>query len=213
MLAPVSILHRSIVAFAFLLAVTGGTLAENRPITLVMLGDDTIYGYGLDPADRLPARLKDALSAEGYEIKLVESPNWDSTKGGVIWLTTKSGRAVLDNPGSTAAILSLGHWDCGVMDLQQTKANLGQIIATLGEKDIPVLLVATRPSIFCGDAYGAVYPAIFPELAAEYGSLLYVDTADPPAAERPEGVNYITRPVAAENLVPVVRDLLARVPG
>ncbi len=211
MRAPLSMPQRSIVALAFFIAAAGPTLAQDRPITLVMLGDDTVYGYGLDPADRLPARLKDTLSTEGYAITLVESPNWDSSKGGVIWLSTKSGRAVLDNPAGTAAILSLGHWDCGVMDLRQTKANLGQIIAAFGEKDIPVLLVGTRPSLFCGDAYGAIYPAIFPELATEHGVLLHEDIADPTPEASTEGLNRVNRPVAAEPMLPLVRALLAQV--
>jgi acyl-CoA thioesterase-1 len=205
---------RSLLGAAMLvtLATIGVAQAQGEPITLVMLGDDTLFGYGLlDPAKRMPARLQAQLASEGHVVEIVESPSVDSSKGAVIWLGTKSARAVLDSPANSAVILGVGHWDCTFLSLEQTTANLDKIIETFDGKGIPVLVVATEPRTFCGAAYNADYPSLFPALAERHGTLLHVDHSPPPPDERPEGVEYITEAVPLDNLLSPVRDLLALV--
>lgn len=198
-------------ALSILLGAEAVARADAETIRIVMLGDDILFGYGVrDPADRLPDRLKAQLVSEGHPVEIVESPSVDSSKGAVIWLGTRSAKAVLDNPTNAVAILGVGHWDCGVMSLAQTAANLAKIVEAFDQRDIPVLVVATKPRTFCGAEYNAAYPAIFPALSEELGTLLYVDPKEPPPDERPEGVNYVTEPVSMEGLLPAVRMLIDR---
>lgn len=187
------------------------TSADEAPIKILMVSDTSLFGYGVkDPADRLPAKLKAPLAAEGLAVEIIESANYDTSKGGIAWLKTKAGRALLANPKRSVVLVGLGLFDCGAMTLEQTEANLDRLLATLAEKNIPVLLVATKPRIYCGADYNARYPTIFPELADRYGHLLYVDQAEPPRDERPEGAQFVTLAVGIEGLLPSVRTLLAR---
>jgi hypothetical protein len=180
-------------------------------IRLVMLGDNTLFGYNLPPADNVPARLQAALTTPERAVEIVRSNNIDTTKSAMIWLITKSAKAVLANPKGAALILGIGYWDCGVMSLDQTAANLGKVMAAFHRIGVPILLVQTQPRTFCGAEYNASYGSIFPGLASEFGALLYVDETPPPPDERPEGVNFVTLPVPFDDLLPWVEQLLARV--
>ena len=178
-------------------------------VRLVMLGDNTLFGYNLPADQALPARLKEALTTDERAIEIVRSNNIDTTKSAAIWLITKSAKAVLADPAGAALILSIGYWDCGVMSLEQTSANLRKVMTAFDALNIPILLVETQPRTFCGADYNDNYASIFPVLAEEFDALLYVDHTPPPPDERPEGVNYVTLPVPFDDLLPHVEALLA----
>jgi acyl-CoA thioesterase I len=177
-------------------------------VRLVMLGDTTLFGYNMPPDEALPLRLQSALTTPERSVEIVRSQNIDTTKSALIWLLTKSAKAVLANPDGAALILGIGYWDCGVMSRDQTLANFRKLLAVFETAGMPILLVETQPRTFCGADYNATYGAIFTILAEEFGTLLFVDTTPPPPDERPEGVNYITRPVPFDDLLPHVEKLL-----
>ena len=89
--------------------------------------------------------------------------------------------------------------------------NRAEDMAAFDAVDVPILLIEVQPRTFCGAEYNATYSSIFPGLAEEFGALLYTDKTPPPPDERPEGVNYITRPVPFDDVLPHVEALLARV--
>lgn len=196
---------------AFSLSLSMPSLAAET-VRLVMLGDNTLFGYNLPPDDALPARLQAALTTPERAVEVVRSNNIDTTKSATIWMITKSAKAVLADPKEAALILSIGYWDCGVMSLDQTAANLRKVMAAFDAIDVPILLVQTQPRTFCGEEYNASYGSIFPRLANEFGALLYVDDTPPPPDERPEGVNFVTLPVPFDALLPWVEQLLTRLP-
>ena len=186
-------------------------VASQETLHLVMLGDTTLFGYNVPPNEALPLKLQSALTNTERSIEIVRSQNIDTTKSAAIWLITKSAKAVLAEPDGAALILSTGFWDCGVMSLEHTRANLAKVMAAFDAVDVPILLIEVQPRTFCGAEYNATYSSIFPGLAEEFGALLYTDKTPPPPDERPEGVNYITRPVPFDDVLPHVEALLTRV--
>lgn len=194
---------------ALVLFGSGGGVAEDR-VRLVMLGDTTLFGYNVPPEEALPLRLQTALTNADWVVEIVRSPNIDTTKSAVIWLITKSAKAVLAEPDGAALILSVGYWDCGVMSLAETRANLAKVMRVFDDAGVPILLVEVQPRTFCGAAYNASYADVFRPLADEFGALLYTDLTPPPPDERPEGVNYITRPVPFDDVLPYVEQLIGR---
>src|SRR5690349_18238877 len=110
-------------------------------VRLVMLGDTTLFGYNVPPEEALPLQLAAALTSDDLSVEIVKSPNIDTTKSAVIWMITKSAKAVLAEPEGTALILSIGFWDCGVMSLEETRANLAKVMKAFDAKDVPILLV------------------------------------------------------------------------
>lgn len=199
-----------IVALASMSLVPGTASARDK-VRLVLLGDTTLFGYNVPLEEGLPQRLASALSRPDRRVEIVKSPNLDTTKSAVVWLITKSAKAVLANPEGAALVLSVGYWDCGVMSLEQTRANLAKVMAAFDAADIPILLVEVQPRTFCGAEYNATYSAIFLGLAEEFGAHLYTDLTPPPPDERPEGVNFITRPVPFDDVLAHVEKLLDRV--
>lgn len=204
---------RLLLAVLFLVSALACSATAADTVRLVMLGDTTLFGYNMPPSEALPERLEAALSTPERPVEILKSHNIDTSKSALIWLITKTAKAVLADPDGAALILSVGYWDCGVMMLDQTAENLGKVMAVFRSAGIPILLIETQPRTFCGVDYNATYAGIFPELSKEHGALLYVDETPPPPDERPEGVNYITRPVPFEELLPHVEELLDRLSG
>lgn len=197
---------------AFTLCLASPAFAADA-IRLVMLGDNTLHGYNVPVEESLPARIEAALATPEHPIEIIVSHNLDTSKSAAVWLLTKAAKALLADPAGAALVLSAGQWDCGVMGLDQTIANLEKVLGAFRDKKIPTLLIGTKPRAFCPEEYDIAYPAIYPVLAEKYGTLLYMDRSDPPADERPEGVEFITWPVPFEELLPSVEQLVEKARG
>lgn len=198
------------VAFLLFLA-PNVTLAE--PMTIVVLGDSLVAGYGLPQADGLVPRLGEWLEREGEEVALVNA--------GVSGDTTAMGRSRLDwslGEGADAVILALGANDMlrGV-DPSETRANLDAMMTALNERGIPVLLAGMRASGNLGETYVASFDRIYPDLAEKHGTLLYPfllnGVALDPAKNQRDGIhpNAMGVEVIIEGLGPVVRRLVRSV--
>ncbi|MFO1113394.1 MAG: GDSL-type esterase/lipase family protein [Rhodospirillales bacterium] len=96
-----------------------------------------------------------------------------------------------------------------------TEANLDRILATFGERRIPVLLVGMRAPPNLGADYVKAFDAIFPRLAAKHGVPLYPffldGVAGNPALNQPDGIhpNGAGVQIIVERILPDVRALLA----
>lgn len=213
-------------AWALFLA-AAAVSATAQPVTIVALGDSLTAGYGLaDPGDGLVPRLQDWLADHGTDV-LIEN-------AGVSGDTTAGGLARLDwalSPGAQALIVTLGGNDMlRGLSPTEVRANLEAILTAAAARGLPVLLVGMKAPTNFGPDYKAEFDAIYPELAAKHGALLFpdffagftaegADPADPSSYAalmqpdgihpNPDGVNAI---VAA--LGPSVQALVARVtPG
>jgi acyl-CoA thioesterase-1 len=188
-----------------------GPAAGGRVIRLVALGDSLTAGIFLPESAAFPAVLEAALRKEGYHVSIVNA--------GVSGDTASGGLARLDwalGDGADGLILELGANDMlRGYDPKITRTALDAILARLKEKNIKVLIAGMLASPSLGRDYRAEFDAIYPDLAAKYGSALYPFFLDG-VAGRPElkltdglhpnaaGVDTIVK-----NILPSVRQLLA----
>ncbi len=153
--------------------------AEAAPIRILALGDSLTAGYGLGPEDGFTSQLERALRAKGLDVTIVNA--------GVSGDTAEGGLARLDwalGDGADAAIVELGANDMlRGQDPARTRTALDAILAKLSAKKIPVLLAGMRAAPNLGADYVARFDAIYPDLATQYGAMLYPFFLDGAAAQ------------------------------
>ena len=181
-------------------------------MTIVALGDSLTAGYGLPARDAFPVQLQRALAAKGMMVNVIN--------GGVSGDTTTGGLSRLDwsvPDGTDGVILELGANDAlrGFNPGVARKA-LDAMLRRLKERKIPVLLCGMLAPPNLGTEYGSAFNAIYPELAAQYGAILYpfflAGVAADPKLNQPDGLHPTAAGVATivENILPRVEELIAR---
>jgi acyl-CoA thioesterase I len=182
-----------------------------KEIRLVALGDSLTAGIFLPADGAFPAVLEAALRKEGYHVSIVNAGvSGDTTSGGLARLDWSLGE------GADGLILELGANDMlrGI-DPKVTRAALDQILARLREKDVKVLIAGMLASPSLGQSYRDAFDAIYPDLAAKYGALLYPFFLDGvsghPQFTLTDGLHPNAAGVATivNNILPTVRLLLA----
>jgi acyl-CoA thioesterase I len=186
--------------------------ARAAPLRIVALGDSLTAGYQLAPTDAFPAKLQAALRAKGYDVEVVNA--------GVSGDTAANGLARLDwsVPAETdAVIVELGANDMlRGLDPARTRATLAEILARLRARGLPVLLAGMRASPNLGPDYVAAFDAIYPDLAGQYGALLYPFFLDGVALDQaytlPDGLHPTARgvDVIVARILPSVEALMSR---
>lgn len=154
-----------IIVLAFLRATAG--MAE--PITITVLGDSLVQGYGLPAEQGFVPQLQHWLNGRDAQITLINAGvSGDTTAGGLARLDW----TLADRPDRL--VVSLGGNDAlrGI-DPEQTRANLDAILRRTAELQIPVLLVGIQAPNNFGDTYRQAFEQIFPDLAGQYQTQLY----------------------------------------
>jgi acyl-CoA thioesterase-1 len=184
----------------------------NQPLRIVALGDSLTAGFGLPADAAFPARLEKALKAKGVTVEIANA--------GVSGDTAAGGLARLDwavPVGTQAVIVELGANDMlRGLDPKLTRKALSEIMGRLAQRRIAVLLAGMRAAPNLGPDYGREFEAIYRDLAAEHGALLYPFFLDGIAAEG--GLNQLDgiHPTAAgvdrivERILPKVEELIVR---
>jgi acyl-CoA thioesterase-1 len=138
---------------------------------IIAFGDSLFAGYGLDPRDSYPEKLENALRAKGL--------NADVINAGVSGDTTAAGLNRLEftlaaqEKAPDLFILELGGNDLlRGLSPEETKANLGKMLAILKTQNVPVLLMGMRAPPNYGPQYQAQFDALYRDLAQEYGVAL-----------------------------------------
>lgn len=146
-------------------------LAAAEPVKIVALGDSLVHGYGLADGDGWVPQMQAWLDAAGHDAVLINA--------GVSGDTTTGGLARLDwalEDGTDALIVSLGGNDIlRAIPPDVARANLSAILAGAASRGLPVLLIGIAVPPNYGPEYQADFQAIYPELADEYGTLLYAN--------------------------------------
>ncbi|WP_241523956.1 arylesterase [Oceaniglobus indicus] len=145
-----------------------GAPAWAQDVTIAALGDSLTQGYGLPRTEGFVPQLQAWLGDRDAGATLINAGvSGDTTAGGlsrVDWTLT---------PDVDGMIVALGGNDLlRGLDPAESRANLDGILAAAGERDVPVLLVGMRAPGNFGADYKAAFDAIYPELAAEHGTLL-----------------------------------------
>lgn len=182
-------------------------------MTLVALGDSLTAGLGLPAGDAFPARLEAALKARGHDVRILNA--------GVSGDTATAGLARLDwalDPAADGVIVELGANDAlrGV-DPRETRKALDAILKRCAEKGLPVLLAGMLAPPNLGEAYGATFNAIYPDLARTYDAVLYPffleGVAAVPALNQPDGIHPTAEGVETivAGILPSVETLIERI--
>ncbi|MFG1330631.1 arylesterase [Xanthobacter autotrophicus] len=187
--------------------------AEARTVRIVAFGDSLTAGYGLPASAAFPARLEVALKAKGLDVKVENA--------GVSGETASQGLARLDwsiGEGTDAVIVELGANDMlRGLNPATTRAALTEIVQRLRARGITVLLAGMKAAPNLGKPYQEAFDAIFPELAAAEGVLLYPFFLDGVAGDRsliqPDGLHPNAEGVRriVSGILPKAEELVAQV--
>lgn len=155
----------------FLLMPNASLKADPSPdqLTIVAFGDSLTAGYMLQPSQSFPSQLQMALEAKGHKVQVVNAGvSGDTTAGGLDRL------AWTLQPLPDAVILELGANDAlRGSDPKKARDNLDQMLETLKESKIAVLLAGMKAPSNWGSEYVAAFDSIYPDLAQKYGVALY----------------------------------------
>jgi acyl-CoA thioesterase-1 len=195
---------------ALVLLVPGPALAEAT--RLLVLGDSLTAGYNLPQDKAFPVQLEQALRDAGHDVTVLNA--------GISGDTTAGGRARLDwvlAEEPDAAIVALGGND-GLrgLDPAQTREHLTAIVRGLKSREIQVMIAGMLAPPNLGREYGEAFNAVFPEVAARTGVLLYPffleGVAADPALNQPDGIHPTAEGVAVmvRNTLPKVEELLRK---
>jgi acyl-CoA thioesterase I len=187
--------------------------AGGRSFNIVALGDSLTAGLGLAGDEAFPAQLQRALEVKGVAAAVANAGvSGDTTAGGLSRLEW----SVPD--GTDAVILELGANDAlrGI-DPAVTRKALEAMLRRLKERKIPVLLCGMLAPPNLGSEYGEAFNAIYPDLAAASGAILYpfflAGVAADPALNQRDGMHPTAAGVAVivGRIMPQVEELIARV--
>jgi acyl-CoA thioesterase-1 len=139
------------------------TIADNRPV-LVCFGDSLTAGYGADPGESYPDYLQADLDARGYRYRVVnEGISGNTTKDGVQRLET-----ILALKPSVVVVEFGGNDGLRGLPIQDSRANLDRIIATLKASDAKVALAGITLPPDYGPDYIKQFDATYTLLAKKY---------------------------------------------
>jgi acyl-CoA thioesterase-1 len=200
-------------AIAAMAALADGSAgATERPLRIVAFGDSLTAGYGLPAKDAFPVQLQRALAAKGVAVEIANA--------GVSGDTTTSGLARLDwsvPDGTDAVILELGANDAlRGFDPAVARKALDAMLRRLTARKIPVLLCGMVAPRNLGAEYARAFDPIYPELASQYGAILYpfflTGVAADPKLNLPDGLHPTAAGIAVivANIMPQVEELIAR---
>jgi acyl-CoA thioesterase I len=154
---------------ALVWAPPNGARAADRPVKIVVLGDSLSAGYGLPVDAAFPAKLAQALKANGIAVAV--------TNAGVSGDTASGGLGRLDwsvPPATDAVIVELGANDAlrGI-DPKVTKSALDGILTKLRNRHVFVLLAGMEAPRNMGPDYVRRFDAIYPALASAHAVVFY----------------------------------------
>ena len=195
--------------------VTTYSWAAAQIVNIVAFGDSLTAGYGLAANEAFPAQLQRALAAKGLAVNVVNA--------GVSGDTTAGGLARLDwsiPDGTDAVILELGANDAlRGFDPAVTRKALDTMLRRLQERKISVLLCGMLAPPNMGAEYSRAFNAIYPDLAAQTGAILYpfflTGVAADPKLNQRDGLHPTAAGVAVivDHILPQVEALIARAKG
>lgn len=139
--------------------------------TVLIFGDSLTAGYRLQAHEALPAVVEDKLHEKGEtEVRVIN--------GGVSGDTTAGGKArlawMLEKHKPDVVMVALGGNDMlrGIPP-ETVRANLDAMLQTLKDQQVKTILMAVKVPPNQDATYTQAFNAVYPELAKEYGVVLY----------------------------------------
>ena len=196
-----------------LLAGFVGPARSAEPVRIVVLGDSLVAGFNIPTDQAFPAQLERALKAKGHNVEVINAGvSGDTTAGGrerLQWSVPEKTDAVVLELGANDALRGL--------DPKRAKANLEAIIKSLQASGSEILLAGMAAPRNLGETYVAAFDGMYPELARQYGLLLYPFFLDGivmnPSFNLADGLHPNPKGVAVivERFLPKAEELIAKV--
>jgi acyl-CoA thioesterase-1 len=142
---------------------------QAQDFKIILFGDSLMAGYGLDSSNHLDRFLEEDLLKLNIKSKIINaSVSGDTSSGGLNRLNW----SLQDD--YDLFILGLGANDMlrGIAP-EITKINLANIIKTVLDKDIPVLLTGMQAPSSYGNVYQESFNEMYSNLAAEFKISFY----------------------------------------
>jgi acyl-CoA thioesterase-1 len=163
--------------------------AQGPPIKLAFLGDSLTAGYGVSPAQAIPARLEAALRAQGRDVTVINhGVSGDTAAGGlarVDWMLADKPDIVLVELGANDSLRG--------SDPAQAERNLDEIITKLKAANVTVWLAGMLAPRNFGPEYAASFDGMYKRLADKHGVPLYPffldGVAQDPALNQGDGIH------------------------
>ena len=187
--------------------------AAAEPVEIVALGDSLTAGYGLDPGESFPEQLQAVLEDRGYDVGVANAGvSGDTAADGLArleWSVPAEADIVIVELGANDALRGI--------DPALTRQALSELLAKLVAREQTVLFAGMLAPRNLGDDYAAAFDAIYPELAAEYGTAFYPffleGIATDPALNQADGIHPNAEGVSriVEAIAPLVEELVSEV--
>jgi len=157
----------TVIGFDAPLRVARADLSSSLPEVLpqiVAFGDSLTAGLGVSANDAYPAQLQRRLDALGFRYRVINAGvSGETTAGGlrrVPWVLKNKPEIVILELGANDGLRG--------MRLEETKANLEQIIQHVQRSGARIILAGMKLPPNYGKDYIAGFERIFPELADQY---------------------------------------------
>ena len=144
---------------------------ENVPPSILAIGDSLIAGYGLAVADSFPAQLQSSLRYRYPGVSVMNGGVSGDTSADVLRRLPRLLSSLDRRPA--LAIVQVGPNDVlRQVPVARTRAQLANILLSLSDCGIPVVLTTVEPPAFIRDR-AAAYLHIHAEVAAEHGATVW----------------------------------------
>lgn len=183
-----------------------------EPKTILFYGDSITAGYGIGTELAFPQLIEDKLTADGYDVEVVN--------GGLSGETTAGGLTRIDwmlNRKYDIFILELGGND-GLRGLpvEETQRNLNDIISRVRAKNPETKIVVAGMMVppNMGPEYSNEFKGVFEEVAKNNDAVLIPflleDVGGIQNLNQPDGIHPNTEGhrIIASNIYPVIKGLL-----
>jgi acyl-CoA thioesterase-1 len=187
--------------------------AEPRAPVIVAFGDSLTAGFGLPQGETFPVQLEAALKARGASVGVVNAGVSGDTAGAALkrldWALPQDASAVIIELGGNDALEGI--------PTEAIKTSLEKIIEAVQAKGLPILLAGMEAPRNMGKDYVTAFAAIYTDLAARHGLVLYPFFLDGVVLDdslmQGDGIHPNAKGVAriVELIMPKVDELLAKV--
>jgi len=143
--------------------------ASAAQLKILAFGTSLTQGFGVPPGEEFTEVLQTRLKAQGIGATLINAGvSGDTSADGV----SRIDWSLADRPD--AAIVEMGANDAlrGLAP-QETEKNLSIILGKLKAAHVPVLLLGMKAPRNLGPEYAEAFDPIYPNLAKQFGDILY----------------------------------------
>jgi acyl-CoA thioesterase I len=135
--------------------------------TIVAVGDSLTAGFGIAEEEGYPALLEKKLQADGHQYRVINAGVSAETSSGALsrleWILTLKPDIVILETGANDGLRGI--------DPQVAENNIREILKTLKDRDVVVLLAGMKMVRNLGPVYVAKFNALYPRLAEESGAV------------------------------------------